>query len=155
MQFEKSAIKREIKWKMIAGVDDEELVLLKFTKEETETKLRWEHAKEFEYKGQMYDIVSSEIIGDSIFYRCWWDYEETNLNKKLKKLVASAFDQDEDNQRAQKNLHNYLWSFFCTDPLDWQTTFYEKAKVVYQNTMRDTIFNSILKSPPTPPPKIS
>jgi len=155
MQFEKSAIKREIKWKMIAGIDQEELVLLKFSQEETETKLRWEHAKEFEYNGQMYDIVSSEIKGDSIYYRCWWDYEETNLNKKLKKLVASAFDQNEDNQKAQKNLHTYLWSFFCPDPFDWQITLPQKTEVVYQDTMKNNIFNSIHNSPPTPPPKVS
>src|SRR5690606_39601506 len=66
LQFEKSAVRREIKWKMIAGMDEEELVLLKFTKEETQTKLRWEHSKEFEYDGQMYDIVSKEVKGDSI-----------------------------------------------------------------------------------------
>lgn len=140
---------------MIAGMDEKELVLLKFTKEETETKLRWEHSKEFEYNGQMYDIVSSEIKGDSIYYHCWWDYEETKLNKKLKKLVASAFDQDEDNKKAQKNLHNYLWSFFCTDPFDWQTTLPEKTEVVYQDVMHANFFNSNLITPPTPPPKVS
>jgi hypothetical protein len=155
MQFEKYALKREIKWKLIAEIDQEELVLLKFSKEETETKLRWEHAKEFEYNDQMYDIVSSEIKGDSIYYRCWWDYKETNLNKKLKKLVASAFDQNEDNQKAQKNLHTYLWSFFCADPFDWQTKLPQKPEVVYQDTMYANIFNSIRITPPTPPPRVS
>lgn len=155
MQFEKSALKREIKWTMIAEMDQEELVLLKFSKKEAETKLRWEHSKEFEYNGQMYDIVSSEIKGDSIFYRCWWDYEETHLNKKLKKLVASAFDHDEDNQKAQKNLHTFLWSFFCTDPFDWQATLPQKTEMVYRDTIHAHIFNSILISPPTPPPKVS
>lgn len=139
---------------MIAGMDQEELVLLKFSKKDAETKLRWEHAKEFEYKGQMYDIVSAEIRGDSIFYRCWWDYEETNLNKKLKKLVASAFDRDEDTQKAKKNLHKYLWSFFCTAPFSWQATPLQKAGIAYQDTMHSTIFNSVLISPLTPPPRL-
>src|SRR5690606_23325545 len=118
LQFEKSAIRREIKWKMIAGMEEEELVLLKFTKEETQTKLRWEHSREFEYNGQMYDIVSKEVKGDSIFYRVWWDHEETKLNKSLKKLAADAFDQDEENRKTRLNFQTYLGSFFCNDIFD-------------------------------------
>ena len=91
--IEKAALKREIKWKMIAGIDQNELVLLKFSKEEAETKLRWEHSKEFEYDGQMYDIVSKEIKGDSIYYRCWWDYEEPALNRKLQQLVVRVHNR--------------------------------------------------------------
>lgn len=155
LQFEKSAIRREIKWKMIASMDNEELVLLKFTKEETETKLRWEHSKEFEYDGQMYDIVSKEIKGDSIFYRCWWDHEETELNKKLKKMVAIAFDQDEENRETQEIFYSYLSSFFCTDVFDWKAKPSQNSEVVYQDVIHLGIFNAIRLSPPTPPPKAS
>lgn len=155
MQFEKKAIKKELKWKMIAGIDQEELVLLKFSKEETETKLNWKHSKEFEYKGQMYDVVSSEIKEDTIYYYCWWDHEETKLNKKLKALVANAFDKDEDNQQKQKNLHTYLWSFFCTDIFEWEATLVQKTELVFQDCLHPNIFNSILITPPSPPPKVS
>lgn len=155
LQFEKSAIQREIKWKLIAGMDQEELILLKFSKKEAETKLRWEHSKEFEYNDQMYDIVSSEIKGDSIFYRCWLDYEETDLNKKLKKMVAIAFDQDEDHRETQEGFYTYLWSFFCTAPFDWQATASQNAQLVFQDSMHPNIFNSIRLTPPTPPPKYS
>ena len=154
LQFEKSAIRREIKWKMIAGMDEEELVLLKFTKEETQTKLRWEHSKEFEYDGQMYDIVSKEVKGDSIFYRVWWDHEETKLNKQLVKLVTSAMDQDEENQRNQKNLYHYFWSLFCTKTLEWKAVSFLRSELVYQDAMRASNFHSILHAPPTPPPKL-
>lgn len=155
LQYEKSVVRREVKWKMIGGLDKEELVLLKFSKEETISELRWEHSKEFEYKGQMYDIVSQEIKGDSIFYRCWWDYEETKLNKKLKKLVANALDQDENSRDAHFNLHFYLWSFFCTELFDWQLVPIQKAMVVYQDFIDAKHFDSLRISPPTPPPKLS
>lgn len=140
---------------MIAGMNHDELVLLKLTKKETETKLRWEHAKEFEYNGQMYDIVSQEIKGDSIFYRCWLDNEETDLNQKLKKLVAIAFGQDNENREAQESLYSYLWSFFFTEPLDWQATPSQNLDLVFQDSMHPNIFNSIRITPPTPPPKVS
>ena len=155
LQYEKKVVRREVKWKMIAGLDQEELVLLKFSKEQTETELRWEHSKEFEYKDQMYDIVSTEIKGDSIFYRCWWDHEETALNKRLKKLVVKAFDQDENKRDAHLNLHVYLWSFFYTEILDWEMIPSQKVFIVYEDFIHAKHFTSLRISPPTPPPKLS
>jgi hypothetical protein len=155
LQFEKASIKREIKWKMIAGMDHEELVLLKFSKEETQTKLRWEHSKEFEYNGQMYDVVSKEIKGDSIFYRCWWDHAETALNKKLQKLVAKAFNNDENKQRNQKQLNVFFQSFFCVSLFDWQASLSEILVKNYNYTNYQNTFSPIQESPPTPPPRLS
>ncbi len=154
LQFEKSTIRREFKHKMVAEINEDELVLLKFTKQETQTKLRWEHSKEFEYNGQMYDIVSKKVKGDSIFYRCWWDFEETALNKKLTKMVAFALNNDEDSRDAQQNLYNYLWSFFCSDILYWQPNPSGYNYIVYNNNYLK-VFNSIRLLPPTPPPKLS
>ena len=155
LHFEKAAIKRQIKWKMIAGMDQEELVLLKFSIEEIKTKLRWEHSKEFEYDGEMYDVVSKVIKGDSIYYRCWWDHTETALNKKLQKLVASAFDNDKDKQRNQKELNLYFKTFFCVEPLDWQTSATEVSARIYRDLIYSDNFSSLRISPPTPPPKRS
>lgn len=140
---------------MIAGINPEELVLLKFSKEETQTKLRWEHSKEFEYDGQMYDIVSKEVKGDSIFYRCWWDHEETKLNKKLQILVANALNEDEDKRKFQLNLHNYFFSFFCTDLSNWQATPLQNFEIETPEVMHVTKFSAIRLTPPKPPPKLS
>ncbi|HBC05599.1 MAG TPA: hypothetical protein DC015_15730 [Aequorivita sp.] len=155
LHFEKAALKREIKWKMVAGIDQNELVLLKFSKEEAEKQLRWEHSKEFEYEGQMYDVVSKEIKGDTIYYRCWWDHEETALNKKLQELVAQTFDKDKDKQRTQKQLTNYFQSFFCSTLFEWQATVPEDLVEIYQTIVYEDNFSTIRLSPPTPPPQYS
>jgi len=154
LHFEKASLKREIKWKMIAGMNKEELVLLKFSKNEIETKLRWEHSKEFEYEGQMYDVVSKETKGDTIYYRCWLDHEETALNKKLQQLVTQTFDKDKDKQRTQKQLNNYFQSFFCSKFFDWQATSLESFQKIYQPIAYKGNFSSIRLSPPTPPPQV-
>ena len=140
---------------MIAEMNHDDLVLLKFSTEEVKTKLKWEHAREFEYLGEMYDIVDVEVKGDSIFYKCWWDYEETVLNKKLKKLVATAFDRDESNREGQNNLFIYLRSFFFTDTCEWQSINLPNIEFVYCGSLRDILFNSLWLPPPTPPPKLS
>jgi hypothetical protein len=155
LQVEKASLKREIKWKMIGGLDQNELVLLKFSKEETKEKLQWEHSKEFEYNGQMYDVVSKEIRGDTIYYRCWWDHEETALNKKLQQLVAQTFDKDKDKQRTQNQLTIYLQSFFCSTLFEWQATVPEYLVEIYQTIVYEDNFSTIRLSPPTPPPQYS
>lgn len=138
---------------MIAGLDPEELVLLKFTSLEAQTKLRWEHSKEFEYRGQMYDVVSYETKGDSIFYRCWWDHKETQLNKRLKILVAKALDQDKNNGDALLNLHFFLGTFFYSKSIYLQFISFQKTSEVYEDEIHAVSFNSLLMSPPKPPPK--
>ncbi|MBK9591208.1 MAG: hypothetical protein IPO32_06800 [Crocinitomicaceae bacterium] len=71
LKHEKRMLKREIKHRIIEGIDRSELVELSFTPEE-EQQLRWEHSKEFEYKGEMYDVVESKSENGKITYWCWW-----------------------------------------------------------------------------------
>ena len=46
-QFQKKKIKKEIKRRMIAGMDRDELILLSFSSIDRLNKLEWEHSKEF------------------------------------------------------------------------------------------------------------
>lgn len=83
LYYQKAIIKREVKRQIIAGIDEDDLVLLKFSKEEAKTKLRWEHSKEFEYNRQMYDVVKTMTLGGMVYYWCWLDHEETKLNRRF------------------------------------------------------------------------
>lgn len=138
---------------MIAGIDEEELVLLKFTTDEAATKLQWEHSKEFEYKGQMYDVVSKKVKGDTIYFRCWWDHEETKLNKKLKKLATVAFDRNEEKQNTQRVFYNFLFSFYYKDVFEWQAKPSHIDWAIFKDSMHAVVFNSLFLPPPTPPPQ--
>lgn len=153
-QFEKATIRREIKRKMIAGMDRDELVLLKFSKKDTLEKLRWEHSKEFEYNGQMYDVVARQIKGDSIYYHCWWDHEETELNQKLGKLVALAWGKNTEHHKAQLALVRFYSSFFCSPLFQWECTSYKPAETVFHSGLYRDIFSNVSLIPPTPPPKM-
>lgn len=117
----KRAIKKEVKWKMIAGIDKSELVLLKFSKAETVAKLKWKHSKEFEFNNQMYDIVDKVVSKDSIQYWCWWDFKETKLNKQLDNLLFSIYQNDSKSKEKQDLLYKfyksiYFQTLFCWEP---------------------------------------
>ena len=116
LHYQKRQVREAVKRQILAGVDQKELVLLKFTKKETEAHLRWEHDREFEYQGQMYDVVETIVKRDSIYYRCWWDHAETKLNKQLDELLASVLSADPQRNERQKRLFHFYQSLICSQP---------------------------------------
>ncbi|MEZ4883354.1 MAG: hypothetical protein R3E32_01365 [Chitinophagales bacterium] len=152
LQCQKSIVKNQVKTQLIATIEKEELVLLKFSKTEAKTKLKWEHSKEFEFDQQMYDVIESESVGDSIFYWCWWDYEETELNHILKELVDYALGNDSQNKKNQTKLISYLKSLYCTDNFEWDS---DLQTILQQEFFTHSIdYLSLSSSPSTPPPKL-
>jgi len=151
LKNQKKIIRKEVKRNIIKGIDQEQLVLLKFHKKEIFNLLRWEHSKEFEYNGEMYDIVNTENKGDSVYYYCWWDYKETALNKELRELTMSALEKDKRSNEQKKLLRNYYKSLFVSF-----TIYHIKPDSILKK--RDTIFPSLLYTNPSykpsePPPK--
>lgn len=153
LKYQKKQVKREVKWKMIAGIDKEELVLLKFTQEEKRTQLKWKHSKEFEYKGEMYDIVESKLVGDTTYYWLWWDHEETKLNKQLSHLVSYALGQNPKNKENQKRLQNFFKSLYFSEDVRKESLVFLEVENKYY--FSEKFYHSIFLTPPVPPPEKS
>ena len=113
-------VRKTVKRQLIAGMNPDELVLLKFTPEAAKTALHWEHSREFEYQGQMFDVVKTETRGDTIFYHCWRDHAETELNQKIQALVANALHNNPQHQENQARLSCFFKSLFCIEVPFWQ-----------------------------------
>lgn len=145
-------VRKDIKERIITGLDKDELVLLKFSTLSAQRELKWKDSKEFEYNHQMYDVVEKNIKGDSIFYWCWWDDEETKLEKQLENLVANALGVDQQSRLKQKQLINYFKLLFCPSGLEYQESFAQISKNYFCNQL--VIYSSPLWPPPTPPPII-
>jgi hypothetical protein len=152
LQHQKKLVKKEVKWKMISGIDREELVLLKLTEKEKNALLIWKHAREFEYRGEMYDIVTSERLGDTTYYWLWWDHEETKLNKQLTGLVAKALGHHSDHQEKQQRLNDFFKSLYFNDILVVNKTDFSPKKAA--NFAAKLFYISYLIQPPAPPPKM-
>jgi len=150
LQYQKKLVKSEMKLKLIAEIDKGELVLLKFTENEKNNWIKWEHSKEFEYKGEMYDIVESEVKGDTTYYWCWPDCEETKLNIQLDQLVSFAWGNNPDNQENQKRLSKFIEHLYFSEPTEITTLAFQTInnKHLYQQNY----YQSISNTPPVPPP---
>ena len=149
LQFQKQLIKKEIKNRIISGIDRNDLVILKFTKTESESKLKWKESKEFEYNGEMYDVVESEFSGDTITYWCWWDREETRLNRQLNDLADRAAEQNTWNEENLRRITTFLQSLYSPSRFDFD------AFANFRFAPRPTLnyfYSSICIPPPIPPP---
>lgn len=62
-----------------------DLVQLIISKGEQYRQLIWHKAHEFEYKGQMYDIVDQNETKDSYLFTCYADKEESKIVQLIKK----------------------------------------------------------------------
>lgn len=112
LQFKKQNIRRTVKHSIEEGLNRDELILLKFTESETQN-LEWEHEKEFEFGGEMFDIVERKQVGDTLYFWCWEDNEETELNRQLARLSARALSQNPDHQDRQEKLQTFFKTLFC------------------------------------------
>ncbi len=123
LQHRKAVVRKEVKWKMIAGIDKSQLVFFTFSQKESQTKLIWKHSKEFEFNGEMYDVVKKITSTDSIQYWCWLDHEETKLSKQLSKLLVGAYQSDVPLKQKKQEIVSFYKSLFYSEIFSWNPIF--------------------------------
>lgn len=151
-QVERSMIKKSVKNMLMEKLNDSDLVLLKFKKEEINSKLEWEHSREFEFNQKMYDVIKTEYSADSVFYLCWLDKDETALNKRLFTLLINSLEKNNKTSKTFGQLISSFSNYYLI-----QQSFYlninskriEKYLVSYINQ-----YESLNFSPNYPPPKV-
>lgn len=152
LQVKKTAVRKQVKHQLIAEIDRAELVLLKFAENEKEKKLRWEHSKEFEFAGEMYDVVETEMHGDTTYYWCWWDHEETKLNRQLNQLALNALAKDPQHNRHKQRLTQFFQSLYFVEPKQQQAL--NDHVLRNQFVATSEACTALKPAPPTPPPQL-
>jgi hypothetical protein len=153
LQYKKYQVHEEIRLRIKAGVENRELNVFQFSKIETKSLLRWEHEKEFEYKGEMYDVVLSKEKGDSIIFFCLKDHKETSINQQIKLLVSIAIGQDQQQRENQKRLTWFSKSLYHALLFSWSLP-HPNNHSKKGNTPYYSNYSSIHLPPPFPPPKM-
>ncbi|MFZ1703807.1 MAG: hypothetical protein WAT79_05645 [Saprospiraceae bacterium] len=148
--YQKSIIRKEVKKRISDGLSEEEKVKLTFLKNDISQLLKWEHDHEFEYNNQMFDVLHSEIKGDSIIYYCWWDHKESNLNQKLACLTIDALNQNKQQHQQKQHLKKFLNTLFCVNVTPIQFFINFREKLVIESRI---LWSSRWITPPLPPPK--
>lgn len=141
-------------YKMRRAIPQDEQLLWKFSTEDARHKLEWEHSREFEYKGEMYDVIRSETKGDSIWYWCYWDRKETKLRKELNVLLVNLMGPGQQNKNEGRQLNDFFKSLFLP------VSSVRQNLAAGHDHQRDIIlYNFSLQAfdriPPVPPPELS
>lgn len=150
LHFQRIRIRRMVKQQILSGIDRENLVLLKFSEEESQTKLSWKHSKEFAYNNRMYDVVETETRGDTTFYWCHEDKKETRLDRKLDELLASALGKSPQKKKNQQRLTHFFSSLYFEQLPRWKPVNVANNLVTTPYTNN---FHNIFYPPPVPPPE--
>lgn len=152
LQGKKFVHREEVSEWMEEDLPESELTLLVFSRSEAKSLLRWEHEREFEYRGQMYDLSKSEAKGDSLYYWVWPDHAETALNNALAQLAAGGQDLPTlpGGQTAS------IYQFFKTLFFDFFRPDVPSEPVAVSESLSEVIFlpTGIAQIPPVPPPRI-
>jgi len=147
--LQKQQLKRSLKHELIARTDKSELSRIAIHITDL-SQLKWEHSKEFEFKGWMYDVVEKELKYDSIIFWCWWDYEETELNKRLQESLIVLLQQNQQRKQKELQLEQYFKTlYFSENSFSYS---FNKGYLIFP------LFNEIPISgflePVSPPPKV-
>jgi hypothetical protein len=110
--LQKHAIKEGVEARLRQGMEAADLTVLAFSKKEAAQVLEWEHEREFEYQGEMYDVVQTESRGDSLFYTCFHDHAETALNRQLDQWLAQWLRHSPAQQQQGERLLCFFRSLF-------------------------------------------
>ena len=110
-------IRKDIKYRIKAGIPDDELVLITIQNSLLDDKnpiFQWIHKKEFRYNGNMFDIVRKQVYMDSTQFYCLSDHQETqlfaNLEYLVKKEMAQNSEQKQQRERASQLLNSLYFS---------------------------------------------
>ena len=152
LQIQKADNRQDVKRLRETGIHADELVLLSFEKGMAENLLSWEDAHEFEYEGQMYDVVKSEVVGDTIHYWCWHDHRETRINDHLAGLIQKTIPARQGQDRPARAL-KLLITPYCLARTQWNAE--HAAQEIPLPGHQPALYLSFSKDPPSPPPRMS
>lgn len=150
MQKESIMHKEYVRNNMLSDISEEEKCILQFSIHDAKNNLHWEKPDEFEYKGEMYDVISSKQIRDSVIFICYHDKKESRLKESYAELLINSFGNDlqKEQQSRIKIFFNVL--YLPAGISDLPATFESTAQT--RSTTRE-LLNKFRQKPPAPPPK--
>ena len=109
----------------------------------------WEHSKEFEFKGEMYDVVFTEYIEDKVIYYCWWDNKETKLNKQLAQNLEEILGGKSDRNTNKISYFKLLKSLYLEQEIENHAEF--TLQIEHHFNQEFNLCQTFFQ-PSTPPP---
>jgi hypothetical protein len=152
MKLQTAQIRHDVRERMLSGIEDEALVVLKFSSADLD-KLSWHRDDEFEFQGEMYDVVERRMDGDTFVLACWPDHAESRLHRQMEELIASATQDDP----LRRTVLQHVFDFLKTICPGHVITPYINVLWYQMNGVSSNFIPHMLPmvAPPEPPPDIT
>lgn len=150
LNVEKQNLKEKNRGKSYTDISNKEMIIVQFSLHEVNKCIEWENDHEFEWNGNMYDVVRKEVKLDSIFYWCHLDKEETIINECLDELNRFLAGAESNTEEKQQILNKLFKKLYCADANEW--TVYTELEIVSRFISHLTPLNKSEIKVPTPPP---
>ncbi len=114
-------VKKEVKRQIKFSIPENQLVSLYIPKSVefgNDGSFVRMHKGEFRYKGQMYDIIRYEDLGDVTHYTCFHDVKESGLFDSLDKMVRENLPSNPKQHSNQKLISLVLLLFYERQNVD-------------------------------------
>jgi hypothetical protein len=151
--WQEQILEQTVEQRMKSNIGCEHLVILGFSLRDARA-LRWEDGHEFEYQGMMYDVMAHETFGDSIYYHCWPDHEESKLKKDLYRTLALDLGENPVRKQKESRFFSFFKSLINSQPTETLIRLEYRADSNVP-THGQPPYTSQSIRPPTPPPKFS
>ena len=152
-KIRQTGIRQSVEKTMDEGGEEHRIEVLKipFSVEKQGDFERTEE-NEFRYKGKMYDVVRLEKHGNSTWYWCMWDEDETALEDKLSVAEGRAAGAFAYNENTEEMISFFLNSLYIHNS-EYVFYFPVKYLIATRPSKRYIRVNRSL-TPPTPPPQV-
>ena len=111
LKFQKRLIRNSVKELIYSGLSNSELSRIVVTTSDSDNLL-WHHHDEFEFQGNMYDLVSKESFNDSIVYLCFLDEKESEVNIYIDQQAKSIWSHSPFANDFETKLVDFIQKVF-------------------------------------------
>lgn len=151
----RSQIRHEMKTKIESGAMESSLTLLRIPRsleQNPNADFKRFHAAEFRYKGVMYDVVRQEVKGDTTWYWCIADWEDTHLQNQWDDYRAQGSRSEQPVQRAAEDRLFKFWQGLFIHELSPSHLALRSGAPV-KPWKHDRRYRSVSRPIPQPPPE--
>lgn len=103
------SIRKKFKWETLNKLQDSQLTLVKVAKvleQNPNPYFKREHNREFQFLGEMYDIVRKTAHSDTTYYYCFHDSDESEVVRDINQWMHDNFgdsSNSKDKTKAMKD----------------------------------------------------
>lgn len=111
LKFQKRLIRNSVKELIYSGLSNSELSRIVVNTSDSDNLL-WHHHDEFEFQGNMYDVISKDSLKDSIIYMCFLDVKESKVNITIDQLAKNIWSHSPLSNDFETKLVDFIQKVF-------------------------------------------